>query len=72
MPIKEGMKQRRENLQHGRPDEAEYDEPVYTDEERQRDRAELIEQLRAQIESGDYKPSIGRISMNIFADVAGE
>ncbi|BBD06945.1 flagellar biosynthesis anti-sigma factor FlgM [Desulfovibrio ferrophilus] len=50
----------------------EHDEPTYTEEERQRDRAELIEQLRSQIESGEYKPSIGRISMNIFTDITGD
>jgi len=72
VPIKEGMKQRTDHPQHGRPDAGERDEPVYSDEERQRDREELIRQLRDQIASGDYRPSIGRISMNIFADITGD
>lgn len=48
------------------------DEPVYTDEERTRDRAALISELRAQILSGEYKPSIGRISMGLLSNLAGD
>lgn len=72
MPIKRGMKQRREDMDLSPLGVSECEEPVYTEDERQRDRSELIKQLRAKIESGSYEPSIGRISMNIFSDIAGE
>lgn len=48
------------------------DESEYTEEERTRDRAALIEELRAQVQSGEYKPSIGRISMNLVSNLAGD
>jgi anti-sigma28 factor (negative regulator of flagellin synthesis) len=34
------------------------------------DRKALVEELRAQIRSGTYRPSIGRISVNIVGDLA--
>lgn len=36
------------------------------------DRKALLSELRAQIESGTYKPSIGRISVSIFGDLASK
>ncbi|MBU1001727.1 MAG: flagellar biosynthesis anti-sigma factor FlgM [Proteobacteria bacterium] len=66
------MKQRHEDMDLSHPGLSESEEPVYTEDERQRDRSELIKQLRAKIKSGSYEPSIGRISMNIFSDIAGD
>ncbi|WP_461209130.1 hypothetical protein [Desulfocurvus sp. DL9XJH121] len=45
-------------------------EPCYSEEERLQDRAALVDELRAKVRSGEYKPSIGRISVNIFANLA--
>lgn len=46
------------------------DEPVYTEEERLADRAALVAELRAKVRSGEYRPSIGSISMHIAAELA--
>jgi len=36
------------------------------------ERRALLEELRAQIASGTYKPSIGRISVSIFGELAAK
>lgn len=43
-------------------------EDVY--QETEEERRAYIDDLRAQIASGTYKPSIGRISVSIFGDLA--
>lgn len=69
-----GMKHRdNDHLEYGVIDGAEEaPEELYSEEEEQKDRSALIEELRSQIQSGTYTPSIGRISVNIFGDIAGD
>lgn len=52
--------------------EKESAEELYSQEEEQQDRSALLDELRSQIQSGTYTPSIGRISVNIFGDLSGD